>query len=211
MIILPTQRAIIKSQAILPNYYADDFSGARDPAKFILGAYVNYNSLVTAVRTGGQLVLTPRTNAAGSNFGGYISPTTFNFTGKFVQIELVTPPNPAQAAYPEFGVWFTDKFAFILLYMGVLYFRYSTGGSHTDISLTYNNATHRFWRVEHDVGTDTMIWKTSADGLNWTVRRTIARAWVITACKMNITINTIASQSNPGTAAFDNFASNIEL
>jgi hypothetical protein len=72
--------------------------------------------------------------------------------------------------------------------------------------IPFNAVTHRYWRIRHDAGTNTIKFETSPDVTNWTTRKTVNVGFSLTALKFNLYAGAWGTgNSNPGAAKYDNF------
>ena len=77
-------------------------------------------------------------------------------------------------------------------------------GATTTTTLPYNATQHKFWRLRHQPGTNTIAWETSADRVSWATLRTAAVGSTWPACRLELVAGTHQKESQPGIAAFDN-------
>ncbi len=192
----------------------------RDTAKWYRGAvtYFGYigdengdyhpasDMLVRTVEQNGRLEITPRVNTGGRRYNGYVSVNTFDFSGKHAGVQAVQAPNPSSAADMVFSVaaneynWY--RFHVVL---GSLLLEATVGGAQTTSTIAYSPTQHKFWRLRHHAGTNTIIWETSADRSSWVVQRTAALAISLANVRVELVAGTHQKESQPGIAIFDTF------
>ncbi|HEX9918049.1 MAG TPA: hypothetical protein VGA87_02715, partial [Pyrinomonadaceae bacterium] len=72
-------------------------------------------------------------------------------------------------------------------------------------TLTWDAAI-RYWRFRHDIDANTVSFDTSADGVTWTTRKTVAVGFPLHALRTGFGAGAnSATNAAPGTAVFDNF------
>ena len=163
-----------------------------------------YDSTVSAVQQSGQLQITPLSKT-GEHWGGYVSVQKWNLTGARATVQLVQATSSTTHAETNFTLsidannWYRFK-----VENGTLYFYQDVGGNKTEVTVPYDPTQHKWLRLRHD-SLDRIIWETSADGINWTARRTQQRALSITALNIELQAGTYQSEKSPGKAIFDNF------
>jgi CSLREA domain-containing protein len=86
-----------------------------------------------------------------------------------------------------------------------LLFEINVGGRKFSTALAYDPALHRFWRFRHDAPAHLIIFETSPDSANWTVRFSAQLPPDQTALIAELSAGTSRPTSNPGEALFDNF------
>jgi hypothetical protein len=150
------------------------------------------------------LQITP-VNRTGQHFGGYVSVNKWNLTGASASVQLVQATASATHAETNFTLsvdannWYRFK-----VENGTLAFQQNVAGTKTVVTIPYDATQHKWLRLRHDA-LDRIIWETSSDGVNWTARRTVQRAFAITALNIELQAGTYQSEKSPGKALFDNF------
>jgi outer membrane biosynthesis protein TonB len=86
---------------------------------------------------------------------------------------------------------------------GSLLFQTTLAGVKTSVTVPYSSQ-NSWWRLRHASSTNTIYWETSPDGLNWTVQRSIAAQFAITALSVELQAGTWEQETSPGTAIFAN-------
>lgn len=177
------------------------------------GAPFTQDALVTVAETSGQLRITPRSSFASAAYNGYVSDNTYNFTDRFVALEVPQVLAANDSCDLRF-VLYLDSSNYIALYeLGLtptLFMRVRVGGANSETTLAYNSTTHRWWRIRHQTSGGHIFFDTSPDGFAWTNRRDYTSSlFTITALKVAIVGGTFGSVASPGTAQLDNFSSNL--
>jgi PKD repeat protein len=151
-----------------------------------------------------RLEISPRANQFGEHYNGYLSAATWNLTNANASVEVVQVAAGSADTQMALGI---DAFNYCVIEQesGRLYFAQVVGGNGTPTSIVYSATQHRFWRIRHDLATDSLVFETSPDRTNWTAQRTVARQWPITALKVALTAGTFQPVAGPGTAIFDDF------
>ncbi len=151
----------------------------------------------------GRIEVTPQPNTAGYNrletAGG------FDFRDKTLQVE-VQPASQVGAVWTYFALFLNDSNSLIFA-VGVNSFTCdSTVNGVLDRTQLTWDATIRHWRFRHDIDTNTVSFDTSADGVTWTVRKTVAAGFALHSVRAGVGAGASdATNAAPGVAAFDNF------
>src|SRR5690606_8767231 len=157
---------------------SDDFNdGVMDASKWFLGqlsrSASNYDPLIAVSETGGELVITPRSSYSSASYGGYVSNAEWDLTGRSATVQAAIAQNNAVSIF-SVGIdkdnWYSFRAKGKTLYM-----ESRIDGSTSKTSVRYDAVAHRFWRIRHDAGTDTIRFETSANGAIWTSLRSIHR------------------------------------
>lgn len=191
--------------------FSDNFDdNARDTTKWNLGVLnvppEAYNSGVTVLEQNQRLEITPIANTDVWSHNGYVSAATYNFTGARASVQVPQVPTGGTAlAIFTVGIDSNNWYR-ITTKAGQLYFQDMVGGVKNSTNITYNATLHRYWRIQHNAGTDTVDFLTSSDGVTWTTQRSgVARQISINAIRLELDAGTYESVSAPGTAIFDDF------
>jgi hypothetical protein len=197
---LPANAATILSDSF------DD--GTRDTSKWNFGVLSRNSSFVDQqVQVGeqsGGLTITPRASMTGYHYNGYVSVPTWNLTGALAAVQLVQKASGSTNTIFSVGIDSANWYGFRVTGT-TLYLESRTAGTTTTVSITYSATQHRFWRVRHNSGNDSIVFETSADGATWVARRTVARQIAITKVKAEMVAGSSLAVSAPGKALFDNF------
>lgn len=187
----------------------DDFNdGVRDTAKWQLGILSRsssvYDPQIPVSEQGGRLSITPRSSLTVSSYNGYVSVAGWDLTGANASVEVVQITANTAVTIISAGINADNWYSFRAK-GSTLYLESRINGTTTSTTLSYSATLHRFWRLRHDVSTDSIVFETSADGASWTARRSVARQISITALKIELVAGTTSAIASPGTALFDNF------
>jgi Tol biopolymer transport system component len=205
---------------------ADDFgAGTRDPDKWNLGTQTQplgaFDPQVTVVQQSGQLIVTPRSQADGLHYNGYVAVNSFDFNSAKATVELVQPAiNGAETIF-AIGSDLDNYSRFVVRAGGgssapgkgrapkgvgvaQLIFQVRVGGNLTSISIPYDSNLHRFMRFRHEPPTNSIVFETSPDNVNFTVRHSVVLQKSVSALTAELSAGT-STATNPGTAVFDNF------
>jgi DNA-binding beta-propeller fold protein YncE len=165
-----------------------------------------WDSAIPVLEQNHRLEITPRANASGDHYNGYVSAGTYDFTNLGASVEVVqTASGDITDTDLCLGIN-SQNFYLIEVEYGKLYFTQVVAGVRTEVSVSYSPSTHRFWRIRHDAASDTILFQTSSNGQSWTTWRTVPRQLALTAMKVELSAGTWKSVSAPGKAIFDNLA-----
>jgi hypothetical protein len=78
------------------------------------------------------------------------------------------------------------------------------GGGKNSTDVPYSPSQQRFWRLRHEAADNQLLWETSPDGEKWAVQRRLTPQIPLTGVFVYLGAGTYLSESNPGTAVFDN-------
>jgi subtilisin family serine protease len=201
----PTATAVFDNFRQEPNpsppvLFYDNFNdNSTDTSKWSAGAEPG----VTVVEQNQRLEISPSPSTTG--YGVYTSVPTLDMTDAAFAAEVVQISAGSSNTGVRIGLD-GSNYIQVVTEGGVICFQYWIGSSRSQTTATYNAATDRFWRIRHDATTDTINWETSADGFNWTTRRTAARPFAVNASYLQLFAGkwTNANSLSPGTAIFDN-------
>ena len=199
----------------------DDFTdNARDTTRWYRGVLTDYayseasvdahfsgDMLVTALEQNQRLEITPRTNASGLRYNGYVSTQTYKFIDKYASVEVIEAPNAASYAGLTFAAAIDHaNFYRFVIENGWLRFDDAVNNERNQtIKIAFNPLQHKYLRLRHDPGQNSIVWETAPDGTNWTVQRSISATISLTAVRMEISAGTWQKESQPGRAVLDNF------
>src|SRR6185503_1870853 len=191
----------------LDTFYDNFNDNSIDASLWGTGSFPGSDALVTVNEVNGQLVITPRAGQTGLHYNGLISNRTYNLTQGIIFVEVVEVTRSQADTTFAFGADNNNKVVMEVENVS-LNMRLVVGGSNVGaIAIPYDTVSHRWWRISHVAGNDTIRFDTSPDGIAWTQRHSIARgALNITAGKVNLSAGTWNSQSSPGRAVFDNLS-----
>jgi CSLREA domain-containing protein len=86
-----------------------------------------------------------------------------------------------------------------------LLFEINVGGRKFSTGIAYDPALHRFWRFRYDAPARIIVFETSPDAANWTVRFSAQLPADQTALIAELSAGTLRPTANPTEALFDNF------
>lgn len=177
-----------------PANLADPFTLA-DGGRWLFGA--------AAAVTGGRLVLTPNSSYTGYATTNGLSTGLIN-SAAFVEVVQVTSVGNG-TTQTILAVESGSLGARWVYSNGSLSAQYNTGSGYstTVVTLSYVNATHRWWRLSVSGGE--VLFDTSTDGSTWTNRATAPVAIDTTTAYTYMMAGYFGTEPSPGTAIFDNF------
>lgn len=152
-------------------------------------------------------------NAGGSHYRGIRSVSSFDFTGAYGYVELVQPPSAATKGEAIFTIGYSvDSYYRIYVSGGELFVQKKVGGIKTTfLTLQYDSTEHRYLRIRHDTGTNSVVFETApASGSGpgaWTQRysETWNPAVQLSAIQCELKGGTWQAETNaPGKVIFDN-------
>ena len=163
-----------------------------------------------------QLQIGPlKQNATGSHYNGLRSVNTYNFTGAYCYVELLSPPSSSTAADAMLTAG-TDVNNYYRIYVesGNLICQRRAGGAKTVLSVTpYNPSSQNFLRIRHDAASGNALFEAAADAGGgspgqWTL--IYNEVWnpsiSLMGTMFEIKAGTWQAETQaPGTIVFDNF------
>lgn len=142
-----------------------------------------------------------------STYNGVISVGTYSMEGKMVQLEV--PQVVSQAGWVENALMIQKNASnYFLINVGAsnLLFRSMVNGANDQLIITYNPASHRFWRIRHDQTANTIAFETSGNGTGWTTQKTVNVGFALTGLKFQLHAGAYGTgNANPGAAKYDDF------
>jgi len=203
-----TASAITQSSGGSASPFTDDFNDNLRSPNWVLGMIAapgNYDPSVTVAETNQRLEITPRANWGANAYNGYLTASSYDFTGLQVAVNLVQAPNGNHAeAVLTVGIDVNNRYI-IGFRGGQIYFTNVLNGGWTETSQIYDALVHKYLRIRHNASNDTINFETSADGLFWTLRRSIPRNFTITNIKIDVVAGSNGPAPSPGVAIFDDF------
>jgi len=201
---LAAQGIVVDGTGLIP--LCDNFGGSTiDTTRWATGFFGTVDSAVTVVETSGQLQITCRSAFASAAYNGLMSANAYDLTGRGAAVQVVQQAAPGNSnADTQLHVGTDNTHRFTIVAEGTtITFLWYDGSAHSLASITYSATTHAWWRIRESGGTT--FWDTSADGITWTNRASIANPFAVTAMKPNLAAGTFASITTPAPAIFDNF------
>jgi RHS repeat-associated protein len=183
--------------------FSDDFNdNSLDPAKW---SVVAPNSPAVVSETGQRLQITLPANTAAYN--GISSNSTFDLTGKSVQVEVAQ--TVSQAGWCENFIQVVldaNNYYLIDVGAGSLVFRSMVGGVNNQTVISYDPSAFPYWRIRHDQAANTINLETSSNGTTWTTRKTVTPGFSLTALRFYLYAGAWGTgNGSPGAAKYDNF------
>jgi hypothetical protein len=207
--------------------FSDDFNtGTRDATKWNIGTATQpagaFDPLVTVVQQGGQLVITPRNDVAGLHYNGYVSVNAFDLTNGTAGVEVVQPATGGADTIFAIGRDDENFFRFVVRDGGsgpslpignrrtdtgvtLLIFQVKVAGVLNSLSIEYNPVLHRFMRFRHEPATNSIVFETSPDNVNFTVQNRVVLTKGVSALTAELSAGTSSSTSSTP-AILDNFS-----
>ncbi len=136
-----------------------------------------HNPAVDMRTTSGRLVFT--FDATTPGYQALVTPDTYDFTDSSASVEIAVPPSSGSTV-TEVGLWIIQgdndlAIGWQTQKMGTaLYFVYFDGAAWDYAGANqavFDPVVHRFLRIRHDDGLDSMVWEASPDETVWTVLR----------------------------------------
>ncbi len=204
----------------------DDFAGAqRDPTKWNLGTQTQplgaFDPQIPVVQQNGRLVVTPRSQTNGLHYNGYVSLNSFDFNNSKATVEVVQPA--ANGAETIFAIGSDlDNFSRFVVRAGAtgaspqkgrrpvdvggqqLIFQVRISGQLTSLSIPYDSDLHRFMRFRHEPPTNSILFETSSNNIDFTVRHRVVLQKSVSALTAELSAGT-TSPTDSAQAIFDNF------
>ena len=183
--------------------FSDDFNdNSLDTAKWSI---VDPNSPAVVGETGQRLQITLPPNTAAYN--GISSNSTFDLTGKSVQVEVAQ--TVSQAGWCENFIQVVldaNNYYLIDVGAGSMVFRSMTGGVNNQTVISYDPNAFPYWRIRHDQAANTINLETSNNGTSWTTRKTVTPGFSLTALRFYLYAGAWGTgNGSPGAAKYDNF------
>jgi hypothetical protein len=150
-----------------------------------------------------QARMFPGASVAGNNYTFLATDATYDLTdgAASARVRPLTAANTV--TYLTVTIDGNNQYIIGLEGGASLQLRKWVAGVQSTTTVTFNADTMRWWRIRHQASNDTIYWETSPDGQVWTVRRSNAREFAVTALKLQFTAGTTASVASPGTAHVD--------
>ena len=154
---------------------------------------------------GQQLRITLPANTA--TYNGIGSNATFDIRGGTVQVEQVQAVS--QAGWVEDHLIIeNDANNYFMLHTGAgsTVLRSMVNGVNDQLIIPYDPIAHHYWRLRHQLASNSVTFETSADGITWTTRKTAAAGFALTAVKFKLIAGAYGTgNSNPGASIYNDF------
>lgn len=182
--------------------FADDFNdNLVDPSKWTI---IFPTGTPAVSEESQQIRMTLAPNTAGYN--GVSSISTFDVTGRMVQVEVVQAVS--QAGWCENMLELelnANNYFLIDVGAGSLLMRSRVNGANDQTSIGYDPVNHRHWRIRHDASANTVNFETSADGTVWITRKIVTPGFALTSLRIHLIAGAWGTgNSSPGLAKYDN-------
>jgi hypothetical protein len=158
----------------------------------------------TVAESGGALVLSPPPNDG--HYFGYNSASTYDFHGKYVQVEVLEAVQGEETIL-KLGVAgrTSDTYFQMDLDTTQLYCAIENAGPYTTFaSVPYDQVAHLWWRMRADQ--TTFYCDTSPDGNLWTEQGSIPAPFPLDSLEFDLIVGSSTGAAMPGEARFDNFS-----
>lgn len=183
--------------------FSDDFNdNSLDLGKWYVGDPV---SPATVSEQSQQLRITLPPSTA--TYNGIGSNALYDMRGGAAQVELVQ--SVSQAGWVEnYLLLQVDAQNYFLIQTGAgnLLLRARTNGVNDQLIIPYDPAAHRYWRIRHSLTTNTVSFETSANGANWTSRKTVTAGFSVTTIRFVLLAGAWGTgNAAPGAAIYNDF------
>lgn len=195
----PRDDAAVRDAAICAPMLADDFEdGVPSPDWSVDGA-----SAVTIEENGGRLAITlaPGVQIA---YASYTSACRYDLRDREFSVEAAVVPNPAANGaemFIEMSVDAENRMGVVTRDNLTAAFRRVADAYVDVVTVAYDAAAHRFWRLRETAGT--AFWEVSADRTSWIVLHSEPTPLDLSVAFISMNGGTFEVETNPGIAAFD--------
>ncbi len=189
-------------------YLSDNFDdGVTDTTKWRFGVLsrnsTHFDPQIQVVEQSGRLTIFPPMNLAGTHYNGYISTQGSNFTDAFAAIEVIG--RDYSSAQTIFGIGLDKNNFFRFRIKGNTLYLESAGNPAANTSIRFDAIQHHFLKFRHILATDSIVYETSPDAVNWFVVKSVPRSFPITNLLVELNAGTSEAVSPVGVTQFDNF------
>jgi len=201
---------------------ADNFDlNSIDASKWIVNDLFSgfSDSTVAVIDASQQLEIGPlKQSASGSHYNGLRSAATFNFSGAYSYVEVVTPPsnNTAADAMLTVGSDVNDFYRIYIESGNLMVQRKAAGAKAVLLSQPFNAVNDKYLRIRNDVATGSAIFEAAPDnsGVPGAWNTIYTETWnssiPLTGIVFEIKAGTWQPEANPaGAVVFDNFKAAI--
>ena len=197
--------AITTSSAVAvttPAFFDDFNDNSLNTSKW---SVITPSSPVVVSEQGQQLRITLPGSTLGYN--GIVSNATFDIRNGTVQVEKIQPVS--QAGWVEDHLIIEkDANNYYLLHTGSgsTVLRSMVNGVNDQLIIPYDPVAHHYWRLRHQLASNSVFFETSADGITWTTLKTAAAGFALTAVKFKLNAGAWGTgNANPGAAIYNDF------
>lgn len=145
--------------------------------------------------------------ASTATYNGIVSNATFDIRGATVQVEQVQAVS--QAGWVEDHLVIEkDANNYYMLHTGAggTVLRSMVNGVNDQLVITYDPIAHHYWRLRHDLASNSVNFDTSVDGITWTTRKTTTAGFALTAVKFKLIAGAYGTgNASPGAAVYNDF------
>ena len=143
-----------------------------------------------------------------SGFPFLVSSEPWNLTGSSFAVQLVQNANAGNGTISsEFAARIDADNGFKFIIPGgdggALIMRESLAGVHSDISIPFKTALHKWFRFRQGAGK--IHWEASRDGATWSTLRSKTSSLAVSSLFVFFTTGFYGTEPSPGTVVFDNF------
>ncbi|MCA1579188.1 MAG: hypothetical protein LC794_17705 [Acidobacteria bacterium] len=185
-----------------PTFYDDFNDNSLDSGKWHIGEAA---SPAVVSEQNQQLRITLPASTA--TYNGIGSNALYDMRGGTVQVELVQ--SVSQAGWVENFLYLesdAQNYFMIQTGGGSLLMRARTNGSNDQLVIPYDAAAHRYWRIRHNLNTNSVSFETSPDGAIWTSRKTVTAGFSLTAIRLVLLAGAWGTgNAAPGAAIYNDF------
>jgi hypothetical protein len=191
----------------------DAFTGTTiDTGKWTIASNLSVTDPAVTVTQNDQLQIMPLTGGTGAErFNGVQSLVTYDLTGSRVIVEVPQAASAVNQSETRLTALLSANNYFRVVKTGSnILFQARIGGVTTgSAAIPYNATTHRWWRIGHVTGTNTVELAHSPDGLDpWTIQHSVATpGMAITALSLGLNAGTYGATGDPAPVLviFDKF------
>ncbi len=194
---------------VQPGILNDNFDdNVTDNSKWLFGilsrSASNFDPQVQVFEQNGRLTIVPRSSYAPASYNGYVSNLTWDLSQNAATVEMVQ--KAAGNASTIFSIGNNkDNWYGFRAKGNTLYLENRINGVTNGFTFPYDAVLYRFWRIRFNQPTDSILYETSPNGTNWTVKWSAPSLIPITASRIEMIAGTSGNVANPGAALFDNF------
>lgn len=197
------------------NFSSNCFDTSKWTAQDLYSGFTDLS--VPISQTGQRLEIGPLLQgaaASGSHYRGIRTINRYDFGGAYSYVELAQAPSSATTGDAMFTVGYdVNNYYRIFVEAGTLKGVKKIGGVITTVfTLSYDSTNHRFWRIRHDAGTNSLVLETAPSAGSgpgtWTTRysETWNSAVQLSQIQFELKGGTWQTEPNaPGKVIFDNF------
>jgi hypothetical protein len=194
-----------KSTVVMSDYFNDESTATE---KWELGALTAGPSFtdeeISVSEEGGRLQISPRAGITGRSYYGYVSKSAWDMTACHARVEVAQVTGGSADTIFAIGSDSNNWFGFVVE-GGKLYLQNKAAGRKNSRDITFSLTRHRFLRLRHEAAENKILWEGSGDGQKWETLRSLTPQIPLASLRVYLGAGTYQNETNPGTAAFDNF------